>query len=309
MQALFDVIGPVFLVIGAGYLAAWRSIVNEHGFDALMRFAQSVAIPCMLFSALRMLDLGIIFDPWLLAAFYTGSTTGFTIGLLGARFLFQRPWEDSIAIGFCCLFANSVMIGLALTERAYGTTALGPNYAIVALHSPFCYGIGITAMEISRARGGPARDVMGKVLKAMFRNALIVAIGLGFAFNLLDIAVPVMMTDAVDMLARSALPVALFGMGGILFRYKPEGDLRTIAFICVISLVLHPTITYSLGSVFALETSPLRSAVVTAAMAPGINGYVFANMYGVARRVVASAILAATAASVITAWVWLSLLP
>lgn len=309
MQALFDVIGPVFLVIGAGYLAAWRSIVNEHGFDALMRFAQSVAIPCMLFSALRMLDLGIIFDPWLLAAFYTGSITGFTIGLLGARFLFQRPWEDSIAIGFCCLFANSVMIGLALTERAYGTTALGPNYAIVALHSPFCYGIGITAMEISRARGGPARDVMGKVLKAMFRNALIVAIGLGFAFNLLDIAVPVMMTDAVDMLARSALPVALFGMGGILFRYKPEGDLRTIAFICVISLVLHPTITYSLGSVFALETSPLRSAVVTAAMAPGINGYVFANMYGVARRVVASAILAATAASVITAWVWLSLLP
>ena len=309
MQALFDVIGPVFLVIGAGYLAAWRSIVNEHGFDALMRFAQSVAIPCMLFSALRMLDLGIIFDPWLLAAFYTGSITGFTIGLLGARFLFQRPWEDSIAIGFCCLFANSVMIGLALTERAYGTTALGPNYAIVALHSPFCYGIGITAMEISRARGGPARNVMGKVLKAMFRNALIVAIGLGFAFNLLDIAVPVMMTDAVDMLARSALPVALFGMGGILFRYKPEGDLRTIAFICVISLVLHPTITYSLGSVFALETSPLRSAVVTAAMAPGINGYVFANMYGVARRVVASAILAATAASVITAWVWLSLLP
>jgi malonate transporter len=309
MQALFDVIGPVFLVIGAGYLAASRNIINENGFDALMRFAQSVAIPCMLFSALRVLDLGVIFDPWLLVAFYTGSVTGFAIGLLGARFLFQRPWEDSIAIGFCCLFANSVMIGLALTERAYGTTALGPNYAIVALHSPFCYGVGITAMEIARARGGPAKDVVTKVLKAMFSNALIVAIALGFAFNLLAVTLPVIVTDAVDMLARSALPVALFGMGGILFRYRPEGDLRTIAFICVISLVLHPTITYTLGNIFALETSPLRSAVVTAAMAPGINGYVFANMYGVARRVVATAILAATSASVITAWIWLSVLP
>jgi malonate transporter and related proteins len=72
-------------------------------------------------------------------------------GLLGARFLFGRDWEDAVAMGFVCLFSNSVLLGLPITERAYGTGRAGANYAIIALHSPVCYAIGITAMEAVRA--------------------------------------------------------------------------------------------------------------------------------------------------------------
>ena len=50
-------------------------------------------------------------------------------------------------------------------------------------------------------------------------------------------------------------------------------------------------------------------AVLTAAMAPGVNAYVFANMYGRAKRVAASSVLAATSLSVLTAWFWLGQLP
>ena len=52
-----------------------------------------------------------------------------------------------------------------------------------------------------------------------------------------------------------------------------------------------------------------RSAVITAAMAPGVNSYIFASMYGRAKRVAASSVLLATAASILTAWLWLGLLP
>lgn len=311
MQALLDVILPVFLVIGAGYLATWKGGFSESAVDGLMSFTQHFAIPCLLFRALWKLDLGPDFDPWLIVSFYTGSATGFTVGLLAARFLFQRNWEEAVAIGFCCLFANSVMLGLPITERAYGTDALQFNYVIVALHSPICYGIGITAMEIVRARrdGIANRHLPAKVLRAMFRNALVIGIGLGALANLADAQIPKVITDALDLMIRAALPAALFGMGGVLCRYKPEGDFRIIALICFVSLVLHPAIAYSLGRLTGLSTGALRSAVLTAAMAPGINTYVFANMYGVARRVAASGVLFATGFSVLTAWVWLSLLP
>jgi malonate transporter len=49
--------------------------------------------------------------------------------------------------------------------------------------------------------------------------------------------------------------------------------------------------------------------VLTGAMAPGVNGYMFANMYGVAKRVAASTVLVGTAISVLTLPVWLYLLP
>ena len=311
MQALLDVILPVFLVIGAGYAAVWKGWFSDSAVDGLMSFTQNFAIPCLLFRAIWTLELGEGFDYWLLLSFYTGSATGFTAGLLGARYLFNRDWEDAVAIGFCCLFANSVMIGLALTERAYGTDALQANYVIVALHSPFCYGIGITAMEIVRARaaGISARALPAKVGRAMFRNALVIGIGLGLFANLANLTLPTVATDALDMMIRTALPAALFGMGGVLCRYKPQGDGRVIAYICAVTLLLHPAITWTLGSLTGLSVPAFRSAVLTAAMAPGINTYVFANMYGRARRVAASAVLIATGLSVLTASAWLSILP
>ncbi|MBO9465013.1 AEC family transporter [Tropicibacter sp. R15_0] len=309
MQALLDVILPVFLVIGAGYGAVWRRWFSDSAVDGLMSFTQNFAVPCLLFRAIWTLDIGPDFDPLILLSFYAGSATGFVVGLLGARYLFKRDWEDAVAIGFCCLFANSVLIGLPITERAYGSDALAANFVIVALHSPFCYCIGITAMELVRARGAPARELPGKVARAMFRNALVIGILLGLVANLSGMSLPGPLTDAIDMMIRAALPAALFGMGGVLFRYRPQGDGRVIAFICVVTLILHPTITWTLGTLSQLSTPAFRSAVLTASMAPGINAYVFANMYGRARRVAASSVLIATGLSVITVWVWLSLLP
>jgi malonate transporter and related proteins len=49
--------------------------------------------------------------------------------------------------------------------------------------------------------------------------------------------------------------------------------------------------------------------VVTAAMAPGVNAYMFAHLYGVAKRVNASAVLVATALSIVSIWGWLQILP
>ena len=91
MQALLDVILPVFLVIGLGYVAVWRDWINDSGIDGLTTFAQNFAIPLLLFNAISTLDLGQNFDIAMLFSFYTGATAGFAAGLFGARFIFGRP--------------------------------------------------------------------------------------------------------------------------------------------------------------------------------------------------------------------------
>lgn len=308
MGDLISVILPVFLVVGMGYLSAWRGWVGATGIDGLMTFAQKIAIPILLFRAISTLDLSATFDPALLGPFYAGATAGFLAGLFGARLLFGRSWEDSVAIGFCGLFSNSVLLGLPITERAYGADALQANFAIISIHAPFCYAVGITVMELVRAEGAPARELVPKVLRAIFSNALVIGIVAGFVVNLGGLPQPRIVTEAADLLARAGLPAALFGLGGVLRRYRPEGDMRVILFICAVSLILHPAITWSLGSLTGLSPEALRSAVITAAMAPGVNAYIFADMYGAARRVAASAVLLGTALTILTAAIWLSLL-
>jgi malonate transporter len=308
MDALIDVILPVFLVIGIGYTATRTGYFSTSNVDGLMRFSQNFAIPIMLFRAISTLDLGTSFDPRLLFSFYAGASICFAIGIVGARLIFMRDWEDCIVIGFCCLFSNSVLLGLPITERAYGADALRGNYAIVALHAPFCYGLGITVMEITRNRGQSALKMARSTLKAMFGNALIAGIGLGFVVNLSGMTLPAPLTAGLDLIIRAALPAALFALGGVLVQYRPEGDLKAIVMVCLIALFVHPTLMWTFGSALSVPTDAFRSGVLTAAMAPGFNAYIFANLYGRAKRVAASSVLIATGASILTVWVWLSLL-
>jgi hypothetical protein len=312
LSALLDVILPVFLVIGFGYAAARAGLFSDTAVDGIMRFAQNFAVPCLLFRSIATLDLSQAYDWALMISFYAGAFAAFAAGFFAARHLFRRPVADSVAIGFACFFSNSLLLGLPITERAYGAQALAGNYAIISLHSPLLYGTGIALMEMSRSRGNglSATALTRQVLRAIFSQPLVIGITAGFLANVSGLPLPGTFMAAVNMVAASAIPAALFGLGGVLLRYHPEGDLKTIAMVCGISLILHPMITYGLGRfVFDLETSSLRSGVVTAAMAPGVNAYLFAHLYGVGKRVAASAVLIATALSIGTVWVWLNILP
>ena len=308
MSALLDVIIPVFLIIGFGYCAVWTKLFSEETIDGLMKFTQNFAIPVLLFDAIAKVDLFNVFDLSLFLSFYLGATAGFLIGFLGSRYIFGRPIEDSVAIGFCCLFSNTVMLGLPITERAYGTDALQYNFAIVSIHAPFCYFLGITVMELVKSSEKSIKKNVFVILKAMFSNALVVGIVLGFIVNILDLSIADTIQASIDMITAVALPAALFGMGGILYQYRPEGDAGPILMVCSVSLIIHPLIVWLTGSKFNLSDAQMKSAVITAAMAPGINTYVFANMYGRARRVASTGVLLSTTLSIGTVWCWLNIL-
>ncbi len=309
MQALIDVVLPVFLVIGGGYVSARLGYFTQTHIDGLMKFAQGFAIPCMLFLAVASLDLESALNPALQVSFFGGATICFCLGLFGTRLIFRRDWGDCVAIGFACLYSNSVLLGLPITERAYGPDALTGNYAIIALHSPICYSIGVTAMEIVRNRGDGGRAIIAAVLTSTFRNVLLLSIAAGFVVNILAIPVHGTINDALDLVGRAGLPCALVALGGILSQYKPEGDLRVITWVVAITLLVHPALVWLFGATLNLPQDLFRSAVLTAAMAPGVNTYIFASMYGRATRVAASSVLMATAISVLTVWVWLSVIP
>ena len=303
------VVIPVFLVIGAGSLATRAGIFSSAAVDGLMVFTQSFAIPCLLFRALADLDLGAVFDPRLLFSFYAGAVISFVLGILGARKLFGHRPGAAVAIGFGALFSNSVLLGLPIMEHAYGTDALAPSFAIVSIHAPFCYFLGITVMEFARADGRSLPDTLRTVASTVTRNGLMIGLAIGFAVNLGGIPIPGPIRSAVDMMADSALPAALFGLGGVLTRYSVRASLAEAGMVAVLSLVVHPAITYTLAQgVFGLPQGFVRSAVMTAAMAPGVNSYVFASMYARGQAQAASAVLLATAVLVITASVWLALL-
>jgi len=303
------VVLPVFLVIGAGFTATRAGFFSSSAVDGLMVFTQSFAVPCLLFRGLVDLDFGANFDPRLLFSFYFGAVVCFGLGILGARRIFRRRPGESVAVGFGALFSNSVLLGLPIMEHAYGRAALAPNFAIISIHAPFCYLLGTIAMEFARADGRGLGETVAAVMRSMFRNALMIGLMLGFVVNILQIPLPGPVRGAVDMMADAALPAALFGLGGVFTRYAIRASLAEAGMIAGLSLLVHPAIAYGLAHwTFHLPQGFVRSAVMTAAMAPGVNTYVFASLYGRGQAQAASAVLLATAVSVLTISGWLAVL-
>jgi len=78
----------------------------------------------------------------------------------------------------------------------------------------------------------------------MFKNALVIAMITGFIVKICNISLPFAASNAIDMIVQVALPTALFGMGGVLYQYRPSGDIGPIIMISFASLLLHPVFVY-----------------------------------------------------------------
>ena len=306
---LIVIVAPVFLMLFCGYLGARSGLMSNDAINGLMRFAQGFAVPCLLFNAVMGLDLHGVFEPSLLVAFYTGSISCFVLAIVIARTLFQRRPGEAVVIGFGALFSNSVLLGLPISERAFGSEALAANYAIISIHAPVCYLLGVLVMEFSRADGKPLAETLRDAFISLAKNPLMIGISLGFVVNFSGLQLWSPVQAWLDMAVSAALPVALFGLGAVLTRYQLSGHMKEPLLVVTLSLIVHPTITWVLCTqVFELSIEFTRSAVVTAAMAPGINAYLFAHMYQRAEDVAANAVLVGTVLSVFTASAWLLVL-
>ena len=98
-------------------------------------------------------------------------------------------------------------------------------------------------------------------------------------------------------------------MGRVLYQYRPSGDISPIIMISNASLILYPIFVMFLGLQLALDTQGVRSAVLTSATTPGINAYIFSNMYKRGQRVATSTVLLTTIRALFTIWAWLKILP
>ena len=308
LSEIFDVVAPVFVVVGAGYAAVRGGLIGDDPVDQLMNFAIRFAIPCLLFRATATLDLAIAFDWRLLLSYYGAAIGSFVVSYLIMRKLFGRRPGESVGIAFGALFSNLVLLGLPISERALGESGMTPSFALVSVNAPICYLVGITAMEWLRADGRSAAETTRIVANAIFRNSLMIGIGLGFAVNLTGLPLPDALNGAIDLLARASLPVALFALGGLLTRYRLSKSLGEAGVITVMSLLVQPAATWLFAAQLGLPDATTRAIVLMSAAAPGLNAYLFATMYDRGQDSAASSVLLATALSLFTISAWLVLL-
>lgn len=307
LGTLLEIVVPVFLLIGAGYFSIRSGYLKSEIMDALVRFQVGVAVPALLFNAMYHTDLATSLNIYAMIGFFASGTVAFFAVIFLSRTIWKRRPGEAVAVGFCAFFPNAVMLGIPISERAFGDATMGAVFGIIAFHSMYNWFMGFVTMEAVRRDSETIWAGFRKAFVTTFQNPLMVGLMLGMAANLVDLPVPQMGQDALNMMAGAALPVALFALGGVLTRYSIKAEIGEALMVSFFSLLIHPAVAWVITAlIFDLPAHYVQATVIIAAMPTGINSYIFATVYNRAVGTAASTVIIATILSLgtITGWLW-----
>ncbi|MBP2300110.1 AEC family transporter [Azospirillum picis] len=301
MSLIFQLVLPMFGLIGLGFWAArWRGFTSAMA-QGLSRFVGLYALPALLFASMAQADIPDPLEWALIASFYLAAFAVFLVGALWMRLAGRR--EQIATIGLASSFSNIAMLGIPIVMQAYGPAVAVPVMLLIVFQSPLLFTSATMLVEAQRSAGAQrAGGVAGHPVRAALAAAwatltspLVLGVALGLGANLLHAPVPAMVMKGFTMLGQAVLPCACFSLGATLAFSPASGAILPGAVVAVLKTGLHPLLTWLLATqVFHLSPLWVAPAVTAAALPTGINAYVFAERYGAGREVVSMSLLIST---------------
>lgn len=300
MNAVFDVVVPVFSIVLLGYGLARVGIFNASTSEGLTRFMFYVAVPAMLFRTLATAALPTTFPLGYLLAFYGPSFIVFYCGIALSRRRFAWPERDQGIAAITASYSNMVMLGFPLIVSAFGDKGALPLFIILAFQSTLLFPATTWMIEVyGRARHEKRPGVLVSAGKLLL-NPVILSLGLGIIANLLSIGVSGTPARILDTIGAAAPACALVALGVALAQYEIRGDLKTSLAFVFLKGILHPALVWTGCWVFGVSTLWTQVAVLLAAMPTGINAFIYARNYDIRVAVVTKTIVLSTLFSIVT---------
>lgn len=291
---------PIFLIIGAGYLAARSGMFSPDQVRGLGRFVITFALPALVFRSLSQRPLAEIIDGSYLAVYALGSLATLLIGFLWFLLAHRRGVTASTLRGLGMAASNSGFIGYPVVSQV-----LGPGAGVALALTMIVENLVMLPLALAMAEGGSSqhadpRRIVAGIAKNLARTPLILALLSGGAFGLLGFQLPAPLAKAIGMVADASAPVALFAIGGTLVGLRLAGILGEVAQLSFGKLVIHPLAVFAAMQIIPVADPKLRTAGIVFACIPMMSVYpILGAKYG-EEKFCAAALLAATTASFVT---------
>ncbi len=279
---LFEVIFPVFFVIGIGYYLGKNNPNIDTNF--ITNFAGNIGTPAMIF--------------------YTVTTTGITLTVFIHYFTYALIMIGGFAIiGLILLFflnkdlsmelpplilPNTGNMGVPICLFAYGTQGLGVASAIASVIILFHFTLGVFL-----AKKKFSFDV---VLKSPPVYAIIVSV----LFLYFKIDTPLFLENTTFLLTYATIFLVLMSLGIALTRFK--FSLKNSIILSLCRVAIGPIIAFIIIYYFELSGFAAGVLLIQSAMPSAILNYLVGSMYSPKKIVdsIASTIVVSTLMSFIT---------
>jgi hypothetical protein len=271
---VLEIVAPVFLLAAVGF--TWVKLGFEYRINFVTQLATTLAVPCLIFTALMQTDI----DPAALTslAAYLGVTIAAAV-IVGATGLHRRTYLAPM------IFGNTGNLGLPLALFAFGEEGLSYAVVVFAIMAiwTFTFGIWLVAGAGS----------FGKVL----REPLVWTTVLGGLFLWQDWYTPTFLTNTLELIGQMAIPLMLITLGVAVARLSPGGIGRAVV-LSVVKLALCVGIAWLAALAFDFNKIAFGVLVLQVATPVAVTSYLLAEKYGADSQAVAGLVVVSTLISV-----------
>lgn len=277
---VLSIILPILLLVLFGFACVKGGLILPDQIKALSAFVIKVSLPAFLLHALASRNLQEIWHPSYFIAYGGGSLLLFIVAFAVYRHYFQHRLTASAVMAMGASMSNTGFIGTAILTMLIGQhaaiyislTLIIENLVIVAL---------VLLIAEAGLQQGSVKQVAGSTLINLLKNPVILAIILGMGCVLLELRLPNALNQILEMLGKTASPIALFVIGGSLVGIGLKAvDLQSLVLV-LFKIVLMPLTIFGLLSVLPnVSREMLYAGTLLAALPMPIAFGIFGQTYG-----------------------------
>ncbi len=302
MQAVFDIVLPVFAIILSGFLAGRFGLLGTASAEALNRFVFYFALPPLLFLSTARVEISDILYAPFLAAYFGGLILTAALAYGGARSLFGLCRVETIVLHIMAtVFANTAYLGIPLFLAAFGEPRLLPAIVATVFTNVILIGLATAAIEYGRHGHHGTGTALARAGLAVVKSPIFLAPAAGILASAVGLVIPRPVANFAELLGATAGPGALFALGLSLVGRSLNTGWAELGWIVALKLVVHPMLTLVLVTyVISMDPFWAKSAVLLAAMPTGALVFVLAQNYDIYVQRASATIVATTVLSVVT---------
>ena len=294
MDAFLSVIlevAVILILILVGYFTVKKGMFTKESLGSITSFLLYIVTPCLIVSSFLSAESGKL-DGWtlLLAAVLPALSIVISIAL-SYLFFRREPSGRRRVLRFSMIFCNVGFMGIPLVEGIVGSEGVLYGSFFIAVFNIFCWTYGYVMMG-----GGKVR------LKALLLNLGVIGIVIGLPLYLLDVPVPALFVEPVELISALNTPLAMIVVGGYIAQVKLRAFVSDLAVykMAVLRLVVAPLLYLALVWLLRPDETLLMSTVIQAATPVAANCVLFAVQYGSDAELASKSVAVSTALSVVT---------